>query len=555
MEPPDSESIGAVPLSGVGSEGPGSEENMQSNDMPPPRPAPNLLHHMESLLSRLLAAPQPQSASNAITKLIRFDPEDKEADIEGWCNMTEIIINSKKLEGAELLLALTHALKGRAATCLTKLQASQLTWTQIKELLMAKFARPMLPQDYFDEVLRFQITAKETASEAAVRLWNIIERIPRMKMDEDMITGFVASVLCQKDNMIRREVHSHNLATRSQLLRILNGISLKRKHDADETHDIDTKKTRYNEQRFTGTCHRCGTPGHRAIDCRKRREDLSADKKHNQAPKVPDKSRPITCFVCGRPGHLASSCPDRKGGSGEAAVKEVNVCERRPTKSTLTTSSGEPVSFLFDSGSACSLVTCSLAEKFPGTSRSDIVYLTGIGRENVECVSQVLSPIVIQGIPLTVLFHIVPDGTISEPVIIGRDILENNVHVQIDNDNIIFSMRKEVNVSDSFSYFDLTMVDTDLQGDDKIALIKILQKYKDYFIEGIPTRRVKTGVLRIDPIDPSKIVQRRPYRLAPAEKEIVKEKVESLLKAGVIRESNSPFASPILLVKKKGQYR
>lgn len=551
----EEEHTSAVPSSEVGSGGQTSGERSEN----PEESSHGLLRNMETLLSRLLETPHPpQTSTNTKTQLIRFDPDEIDADIEGWCRITEIIVNSRKLDGAELLLALTHALRGRAATCLTKLHVSQLTWSQIKELLLAKFGKPMLPQDYFDEILRFQVGVKETANEAALRLWGMIEQIPRTEMPEDVMIGFVSSVLCHKDTSIRRELQSYNVSTRAQLCRILKNISLKRRHEGQDSNDVELKKIRPNEPRFLGTCHRCGLQGHRALDCRKRREELATKP---GALKIPEShpisrssSRSLICFVCGQQGHVASVCPDRKGAAGgeRPVVKEVHLCERRPATGTMTTSSGEPVSFLFDSGSACSLVNSSIAGRLLGTMRDDLVYLTGIGENSVvKCRSQILSAINVQGISLEVLFHVVPDTVIGEQVIIGRDILDKGITVEVNRDQTRFVTRKEVDIVGKSSLTDFNSIDTDLQGEHKLALIEILRKYSDFFTDGIPTRRVTTGHLRIEPIDPSKIVQRRPYRLSPAEKEVVRDKVKELLEAGVIRESTSAFASPILLVKKK----
>lgn len=99
---------------------------------------------------------------------------------------------------------------------------------------------------------------------------------------------------------------------------------------------------------------------------------------------------------------------------------------------------------------------------------------------------------------------------------------------------------------------EFTQIDTDLIGDDRKSLVTLLNKYADCFIDGIPSRRVKTGMLEITSIEAHKTVQRRPpYRSAPVEMQVLREKVEELLNADVIRKSYSPFASPILLVKKK----
>ena len=57
-------------------------------------------------------------------------------------------------------------------------------------------------------------------------------------------------------------------------------------------------------------------------------------------------------------------------------------------------------------------------------------------------------------------------------------------------------------------------------------------------------------------------VRSRPYPLPYALRENLKRKIEDMLSLGIIRESNSPFASPIVIVKKKngsdricGEYR
>jgi hypothetical protein len=46
----------------------------------------------------------------------------------------------------------------------------------------------------------------------------------------------------------------------------------------------------------------------------------------------------------------------------------------------------------------------------------------------------------------------------------------------------------------------------------------------------------------------------RPYRMPIKEKEILRGIVNELLANGTVRESNSPYASPVLLVKKKTDY-
>ncbi|CAB0010377.1 unnamed protein product, partial [Nesidiocoris tenuis] len=73
---------------------------------------------------------------------------------------------------------------------------------------------------------------------------------------------------------------------------------------------------------------------------------------------------------------------------------------------------------------------------------------------------------------------------------------------------------------------------------------------------GIPTTRISTGMMEIKLTDPQQVVYQKPYRMSPGQREMVRHRVAELESAGVIRPSQSPFASPVLIVPKKtGDWR
>ncbi|XP_011867060.1 PREDICTED: uncharacterized protein LOC105561575, partial [Vollenhovia emeryi] len=406
---------------------------------------------MEAFFSKLMS--NTSGTLNALPNLVRFDPDDVDADIEGWNNVNEIIVRSKRLDGTDLLLALTRALRGRTASVLMKLKSDQITWNYVKDLLLSKFSKPMMTQDYFDRILKFQINQKETAADAAVRLWGLIEAVPKLHMSEEVIVGFAISILSHHDQTIRRELNANIISTRSQLCRILRGITLKRRHDETETDDNKRLRPSVN---------------------------------HKPTARQEDKRLPI-CYICSKSGYLANSCPEKRENKGKYITKEVNLCDRKAAQGILDIS-GKSFPFIFDSGSECSLMKESVASNINGKITRNRIILVGIGKSDIASVKQIQ-----------------------------------------------------------------TELDTDLFGDNKETLLNILSRYSTHFVEGIPITRVKTGEMRIELIDPHKTVQRRPYRLSPSERQIVKDKIQELLNANIIRESNSPFASPILLVKKKDE--
>ncbi|XP_072930419.1 uncharacterized protein [Epargyreus clarus] len=299
---------------------------------PPPLPpsscaANNVMMEQMSLFSSGMEAIFQRIAENMTShhtvesgpiRLVNFDPDEPEADIVNWCTLSELIIKKKKMDGVDLIIALTHSLKGRAAMCLTKIQPDKLSWDAIKETLISRFSKPMVMQDYFDEIIKFQIDNKESPAEAGMRLWQLIEKIPGANIPEKVATGFAISVLSQCDDKIRRELNSVVINSKTQLFRTLRGFTLKRKNDDLIMSDSDPKRSR-TAIPFRGTCNFCGRIGHRGFECR--------DQQRQSPSKIPTvttrsesphtwagapSARPRTnCYVCGDASHIATACPMR----------------------------------------------------------------------------------------------------------------------------------------------------------------------------------------------------------------------------------------------------
>jgi hypothetical protein len=84
----------------------------------------------------------------------------------------------------------------------------------------------------------------------------------------------------------------------------------------------------------------------------------------------------------------------------------------------------------------------------------------------------------------------------------------------------------------------------------------ILYQYKNIFStpEGLPPQRLQNHAIPLK--EGSNTVKVKPYRYPHSQKEQIEKMVLEMLEQGIIQASNSPFSSPIVLVKKKdGSWR
>ena len=109
-------------------------------------------------------------------------------------------------------------------------------------------------------------------------------------------------------------------------------------------------------------------------------------------------------------------------------------------------------------------------------------------------------------------------------------------------------------VLSKFTFSDIQkQVNTDIGKQNMHTLLNTLNDYRDCFAQDIGELGCIKGVEMEIILTDDKPVTYRPYLLSFQERQKVQEMVDNLLDSGIIQESHSPYASPVVLVKKKNK--
>lgn len=523
----------------------------------------NLLELQQRNMMELMKSFLDPNLRKVKVTLPEYNPDNPgDADAQAWCNTVDICLKENPLSGSQLIMLLSKALKGSAAAWLARNSHPNVTWLELKSLFLSRFDTIETPAATLYNILSSNPNDGENMSTYVSRILNTLTtRWQNMTMEQVAISVALAHA-ARSDSQVQRMAFTTEIKSRIQLQRELMPFVYRKRQlpPAEKSNPLgDPKKPRLEPPR---RCYNCGKQGHIANNCQgntsKDQNSFSSTSRfqstasNSQQRKEP---RTIICFRCSEPGHIAPRCPHKEKKTEDreepAVERRVNICAIKPATDHLF-NLGEKFSFCFDSGSECSLIRETVANFFPGKRNYDSVTLLGIGKSSLCCNTQIMATVTLQNYPVELLFHVVPDASLSNDILIGRDFVNLGFSVEVSQSNLTIHKTQLIakcDIGEKVKKFN--DINTDVAANSFDELKRVLENYSHSFVEGVPISKVNTGQLELKLIDPSKTVQRRPYRMSPNERELVRQKVKELLDAGVIRESCSPFASPILLVKKK----
>jgi len=188
--------------------------------------------------------------------------------------------------------------------------------------------------------------------------------------------------------------------------------------------------------------------------------------------------------------------------------------------------------------------------------------LTGIGESQVLTFGSFVTKVVIDGIEMSVEFHVIPDDDMKFDAILGTTIF-NSDDMMVTKSGTIFSPRvlsvQQIPTTrsvDNHAGQSTCMISTkDFKTASAVDLERLSQEVAsevesvidNYNPERNLTSPVEMKILLTDELP----VYQHPRRLAYCDQKIVDDQVPDWLEEGIIKPSTSEFASPVVLVDKK----
>jgi hypothetical protein len=464
-----------------------------------------------------------------------FDPSIH--NFEAWCSEVERARSVNRWSELECLSRVAHCLKGDAKTWLNEWTTNDRSWSNfVKEF------KSLCPRKHDFANILFEVmtttsdkfpTYAEYARRSLLRL-RVVQGLSEELMVQIVIRGIT-------DAQVRAAAANADLTTENLVSFLAIYVKASRNKFDNRLPSSAIKKRNFD--RSATKCFSCGQTGHLSFNCPRKQKPSEATPR-------------ITCNFCKKPGHKENDCfAKTRSNNQNANQRNVNLCTELSNalkNNDICTAvvQGIPVDVLIDSGALnVSLISSSVVKYFSGPRKQVNCVLKGISTTEIIAHESISLTVELSNIALDVDFVIVPSTYMNTPIIIGTDVLNRDGVTFIRTKHGQYLTHAPV-TNKINSVVTIDKVNTPLQGPEYNLLMSVIDSFAPYLISGTASTTVKTGKMKINVTSDAPIAY-HPYRLSYQEKLKVREIVGDLLDKNIIRESDSEYASPVILVKKK----
>lgn len=489
-----------------------------------------------------------------------FDPEKMHNGAESWCKNIEDLGAELNWSSLQMVAKAGKALRGSAFSWFESWEPEHRDWETFRQDLVALFPTKKNLTEKLTKAVLYNSESAETYAEYAREKILLLKKT-KVSFTEEQLVELVCGGV--RDVNVRMASFNSSVNTTNELITLFSSYSKnprKRPFDKNATVDDSGTSTAKKPRTDFATkhCFTCGQKGHIQFQCpknsnnNKNGSDSEARPKSKVIPTTSNKN--LKCEYCKKEGHSIEKCWTKQRVDREKQNnKPVNCMTQSGLKLTKVYINDIAVDALIDTGANCSIIKESIAFRLGCHVSPWAVRLDGIGSGHVNTFGKITVPVHFNDVCIELDLNVVSNDFVYD-CIIGQDVVKYaDIAIITDTSGTKLVRKNIVNLSKNNLENNQNLLSESVQNLDKKLQDKIITIF-DKYPRILPTEdyigNVNTGKLEIK-LKTDKNINYRPYRLAPLEREKVKNIVSDLLRTGIIRDSDSSYASPVLLVKKR----
>ncbi|XP_076474354.1 uncharacterized protein LOC143302634 [Bombus vancouverensis nearcticus] len=449
-------------------------------------------------------------------------------NVERWFELFEEVADTCMWSDGQKAVYARKLLKG-SAKIFASFECHARTWHELKRGLVKEFSRKVNSRQVHQKL---EETKKESDEACLAYMYRMLEIASHVDMEEEAKVEYIVDGIIDDENNKAvlygatsiKELRKRLVMYEEQKSRRAKSIvkSAKTQKNGKPSQSVDAMKKR--------RCFICGSEDHLSVKC-------------------PERGEGVRCFKCSGFGHIAARCT--------AQPKETCVVSRSEKGKYVKEVAIDDCRFvaLVDTGSNLTFLRADEYVRLGSPPLGNCkLKFDGFGSAGNSTWGEFTRVMTVDGCDFTVTLHVVSNKVMTRhSLLLGTDFLDQ-VELRVKRGEVTF-LRLDDQTDGHEDAPDVLRVNA-VEQTDETDLTHVREPHYREAIRDIvrgyrPEKKRDVGITEKVVLESDKPVARRPRRLAPSERKEEDDLMEAWTNEGVIKSSDSEYASPIGVVRKK----